>query len=105
MTSGEVIIGYKVKLIGTKSNRSAIGASVIVHYRGKKQAQAVMSQSSFYSANDPRLHFGLGAERSVDIDVNWPSGASEKFKNVSADQVVTIKESAGIISRNDIVTG
>ena len=43
-----------------KSNRSAIGARVTATYGGQRQAQEVLSQSSFYSANDPRLHFGLG---------------------------------------------
>ena len=51
----------KIKLIGTKSNRSAIGARVIVRYGKKVQAQEVLSQSSFYSTNDTRLHFGLGS--------------------------------------------
>lgn len=88
----------KVKLIGTKSNRSAIGARVIVHYAGKKQAQEVMSQSSFYSSNDPRLHFGLGNEKSADVEVRWPSGLQEKFKAVSADQLIVVKEGAGILS-------
>jgi len=87
----------KIKLIGTKSNRSAIGARVIVHYGGKKQAQAVLSQSSFYSSNDPRLHFGLGAEKTVDIEVHWPSGLAEKFKAVTVDQLLIIKETVGII--------
>ena len=87
----------KIKLIGTKSNRSAIGARVVVHYGGKKQAQAVLSQSSFYSSNDPRLHFGLGAEKTADLEVHWPSGLAEKFKAVTVDQVLTIKEAVGII--------
>jgi hypothetical protein len=88
----------KIKLIGTKSNRSAIGARVIVHYAGKKQAQEVMSQSSFYSSNDPRLHFGLGAEKSADIEIRWPRGGVEKFKAVAADQMIVVKEGAGIQS-------
>jgi len=87
----------KIKLIGTKSNRSAIGARVIVHYGGKKQAQAVLSQSSFYSSNDPRLHFGLGAEKTADVEVHWPSGLAEKFKAVTVDQLLIIKETVGII--------
>ena len=52
-----------MKLEGVNSNRSAIGARVLVHAAGKTQAQAVVSQSSFYSSNDPRLHFGLGSSR------------------------------------------
>ncbi len=68
----------KVKLEGVKSNRSAIGARVLVRYGGKVQAQAVLSQSSFYSCNDSRLHFGLGGSRAVDIEVYWPSGLHEQ---------------------------
>jgi hypothetical protein len=86
----------KIKLIGTKSNRSAIGARVVLRYGTKKQAQEVMSQSSFYSSNDPRLHFGLGAETNADVDVRWPSGLEEKFNAVAADQLVTLKEGSGM---------
>ncbi|PYV67962.1 MAG: RNA-binding protein [Acidobacteria bacterium] len=86
----------KVKLIGTKSNRSAIGARVVVHYGTKKQAQEVLSQSSFYSSNDPRLHFGLGTETSADVEIRWPSGLQEKLRGISADQLLVVKEGAGI---------
>ena len=82
----------KVKLIGVKSNRSAIGARVTAHYGGKQQAQEVLSQASFYSANDPRLHFGLGAVGVVDLDIRWPNGASERLNRVPADQLLTIRE-------------
>jgi hypothetical protein len=88
----------KIKLIGTKSNRSAIGARVVLHYGSRTQAQEVMSQSSFYSANDPRLHFGLGDETSADIEIRWPSGLQEKFKAVAADQLVVVKEGAGVLA-------
>ena len=88
----------KIKLIGTKSNRSAIGARVVLHYGSRKQAQEVMSQSSFYSSNDPRLHFGLGVETSAHIEVRWPSGLEEKFKAVAADQLVVIKEGTGVLA-------
>ena len=87
----------KVKLIGTKSNRSAIGARVVVHYGGKKQAQEVMSQSSFYSSNDPRLHFGLGAAKSADLEIRWPNGARENFKAVASNQLIVVKEGTGIV--------
>jgi hypothetical protein len=87
----------KVKLEGVKSNRSAIGARVLVRYGGKVQAQGVLSQSSFYSANDPRLHFGLGASSSVDIEIRWPNGLLEKFKNVGANQLVTLREGTGVV--------
>ncbi|HEV2305793.1 MAG TPA: CRTAC1 family protein [Candidatus Acidoferrales bacterium] len=87
----------KVKLVGTKSNRSAIGARVLVRYGKRVQAQAVVSQSSYYSASDPRLHFGLGAETRADIEIHWPSGHLETLKAVHSNQLVTIVEGAGII--------
>jgi len=87
----------KVKLEGVKSNRSAIGARVLVRYGAKVQAQAVLSQSSYYSCSDPRLHFGLGASGSVDIEIFWPNGLREKFKSVEANQLVTLREGTGIV--------
>jgi hypothetical protein len=87
----------KIKLIGTKSNRSAIGATVIASYGGRKQAQPVTSQASFYSANDLRLHFGLGSAESADLEVRWPSGARESFTKIAANRLVTIQEDKGII--------
>src|ERR1700746_3306770 len=93
----------KVKLEGTKSNRTAIGARVLVHYGGKTQAQALLSQSSFYSCNDPRLHFGLGNSTSADIDVYWPSGLHETFKQVKVNRLITIKEGVGLVPSRGIV--
>jgi hypothetical protein len=88
----------KVKLEGVRSNRSAIGSRVLVRYGGKVQAQAVVSQSSYYSCNDSRLHFGLGTFNSVDIDVYWPNGAHETYKRVAADQLVTLREGTGRVA-------
>ncbi len=87
----------KVKLIGTKSNRSAIGARVTVHYGEKVQAQEVQSQASFYSANDMRLHFGLGDVAKVNLDIRWPNGAVERVSDISADRLVTIREGSGVV--------
>ena len=87
----------KIKLIGVTSNRSAIGARVLVHYGGKVQTQAVLSQSSFYSANDPRLHFGLGDASTVDVEIFWPSSGRQAVHGISANQLVTIKEGLGVI--------
>jgi enediyne biosynthesis protein E4 len=88
----------KVKLEGVKSNRSAIGARVVARYGGKAQAQAVLSQSSFYSCNDSRLHFGLGGFNSVDLDIYWPNGLHEQYKKISANQLITLREGSGIVS-------
>src|SRR5262245_13648366 len=87
----------KVKLKGVKSNRSAIGARVLARYGGKTQAQAVLSQSSFYSCNDPRVHFGLGSAPSADLDVYWPNGLRESFKQVPANQLITLREGVGAV--------
>jgi hypothetical protein len=87
----------KVKLIGTKSNRSAIGARLLVRYAGKTQAQAVLSQSSYYSCNDSRLHFGLGQATVADLVIHWPSGITEKHPNVKCDQLITIREGHGLV--------
>jgi hypothetical protein len=89
----------KVKLIGVKSNRGAVGARVTARYGGKVQAQELLSQSSFYSANDSRLHFGLGAATMADLEIRWPNGGREVVKKVAAGQLVVIKEGSGIVDR------
>lgn len=85
----------KVRLEGVKSNRSAIGARVVVRYGGKVQAQEVLSGCSFLSSNDPRLHFGLGAATTADIEVRWPSGLIEHVHSASANQLLTLREGVG----------
>lgn len=86
----------KVLLVGTKSNRSAIGSTVIAKYGGKLQAQAVMAQSSFYSVNDRRLHFGLGPIKQAALEVHWTNGLVEHFPAVEANQLATLTEGQGI---------
>jgi hypothetical protein len=86
----------KVLLVGTKSNTSAIGSRVLVKYGGKVQAQAVMGQSSFYSVNDRRLHFGLGTNTHADIEIHWTNGLVEHFSGIAANQLVTVKEGHGM---------
>ncbi|MBS1854115.1 MAG: CRTAC1 family protein [Acidobacteria bacterium] len=87
----------KVKLIGVKSNRSAIGARVTVRYGDRVQAQEVLSQASFYSVNDFRLHFGLGLAERVDLEIRWPSGTKESIAKVAADRLIVIREGEGIV--------
>jgi enediyne biosynthesis protein E4 len=92
----------KVRLIGTKSNRSAIGARVLVHYGKRVQAQGLMSQSSYLSSNDPRLHFGLGEETAANIEVHWPNGLAEFAKQVAANRLVTFREGSGMVSASEL---
>jgi hypothetical protein len=90
----------KVKLVGTRSNTSAIGATVTAIYGGRRQAQAVLASSGYLSCGDRRLHFGMGAATSADLEIAWPNGVHEQVKNVDADQLVLVKEGAGIIRRD-----
>jgi hypothetical protein len=83
----------QVALEGRTSNRSAIGATVIVTAGAMRQARAVLSQSSYYSHDDLRVHFGLGARSRVDeIEVRWPGGQVQRLKDVEARKLVKITE-------------
>ena len=83
----------QVALEGRKSNRSAIGATVTVTAGGRRQARAVLSQSSYYSHDDLRLHFGIGAASRVEsIEVRWPDGRVQRLTNVQPRRVVKIVE-------------
>jgi len=88
----------KVKLVGTKSNRSAIGARVVVKAGESTQTQEVQSQSSFLSCNDFRLHFGLGQAKSAEVKIRWPTGEWQTLTNVTPNQLITVKEGTGIVS-------
>jgi hypothetical protein len=82
-----------IKLDGSRSNRSAIGATIVLTSRGIRQARAVLSQSSYYSHDDLRVHFGLGEAQLADqLDITWPSGYTQTLKNVEGHRLVTIKE-------------
>jgi hypothetical protein len=84
-------------LMGTKSNRAAIGARVTIHAAGATQFDEVRSGGSYLSQNDLRLHFGLGAAPKIDlVEVRWPTGKIESFKDVAADKIYTIVEGQGI---------
>jgi enediyne biosynthesis protein E4 len=82
-----------VRLQGVASNRSAIGAIVSVESGGKRQTSVLLSQASYLSVNDFRIHFGLGNNEKVDgVTVRWPSGATETFNGIRADRTVLLKE-------------
>jgi hypothetical protein len=89
-----------VQLIGTKSNRSAIGARVTVHAAGRRLIDEVRSGGSFCSQNDFRIHAGLGAATRADrIEVAWPTGATETIAGADADQLIVIREGSGVVKR------
>ena len=88
----------KVKLVGTKSNRTAIGARVDVLHGSRSQSQEVQSQSSYYSVNDFRLHFGLGKRAKADeVNIRWPSGRRESLKDLPGNRLVVIEEGRGVV--------
>jgi enediyne biosynthesis protein E4 len=85
------------KLVGTKSNRSAIGARVRVRTAGGAQMDEVRGGGSYYAQNDLRIHFGLGRDTKIDsVEVRWPNGLEEIWKDVAVDRFVTLKEGDGV---------
>jgi hypothetical protein len=87
------------KLVGTKSNRAAIGARITVKAAGFQQMAEVYGGSSYLSQNDLRLHFGLGAAAKMEwVEIRWPTGKVERLENVAADSIYTIVEGSGIQS-------
>ncbi|NWG13425.1 MAG: CRTAC1 family protein [Acidobacteria bacterium] len=89
-----------LKLAGTRSNCSGIGAKVRVTGGGLTQFDEVRSGGSYLSSPDSRLHFGLGPAVRVDrIEIEWPGGAAETIRDVTADQLLVIKEGSGVVRR------
>jgi hypothetical protein len=85
------------RLIGTKSNRSAIGARVTVYTSTMTQIDEVRGGGGYLSSNDQRLHFGLGGETIMKrVQIQWPSGSQEELKNVPDDAIYTVVEGKGI---------
>ncbi len=94
-----------VKTVGTRSNRDGFGARVEVTAGGLRQQAEARANSSFLSASDPRLHFGLGAATSVEsIVVHWPSGQLDRIAGEAVDQELVIKEGQGVTKRSNRVT-
>jgi enediyne biosynthesis protein E4 len=89
----------ELRLVGTRSNRDAIGASVTVRSGDLTQYDRVRTGGSYISGNELRLHFGLGTHATVDsFEIKWPTGAVEKIPNVPVDRILTIKEGSGIVA-------
>jgi hypothetical protein len=94
----------KIKTIGTKSNRSGIGARIkcVARFPGieqpVEQIDEVRSGGSYFSQNDLRAHFGLGKATKVDrLEIRWPSGHTDELKDLDVDRVVHVKEGQGIV--------
>jgi len=82
-----------LKLVGHRSNRDAIGAEVSVTTASGSQYATVSTASSYLSASDKRVHFGLGKEKLAQkVEIRWPSGIKQTLKDVAADQILEINE-------------
>ncbi len=89
----------RIKLIGTKSNRDGIGATVKLTAAGETQTQMLRSGSSYLSASELVLTFGLAHNDKADtIEIRWPSGQNDRLSNAAAGQTVTVTEGKGITS-------
>jgi hypothetical protein len=85
-----------IKLVGTRSNRSAIGARVRLITADGRQVQEVRGGGSYYSQNDQRVHFGLGKSTRIErLEIRWPNGLEERWMDVGIDRIVTLKEGSG----------
>ena len=87
-----------VRLIGTKSNRDGIGASLKLVSEGFTQFDQAKGGSSYMSASDPRIHFGLGKREKIEsLEITWPSGTVDKLASVPINQIITVKEGVGMV--------
>jgi enediyne biosynthesis protein E4 len=86
----------EIKTVGTRSNHTGIGARLALKTASRTQIDEVRSGSSYISNSDMRVHFGLGARPKIEyLEVRWPSGLEERFRNLPADTIVTVKEGSG----------
>jgi enediyne biosynthesis protein E4 len=91
--------GLRIKLVGTKSNRDGIGTEATVTAGKDRQTRTLSSGSSYLSSNELILTFGLASHSKADaIELRWPSGQVDHLSNVTANQIITIKEGQGIIA-------
>ena len=89
-----------VKLVGTQSNRNAIGARVRATAGGKTQVREVRAGSSYLGQHDLRVHFGLGRTTAIErLEIRWPNGQTETVPGITANQIVTITEGKGVTGR------
>ena len=89
-----------VQLVGTKSNRDGIGASLKLTSEGFVQVDQAKGGMSYMSASDPRIHFGLGKRAKIaSLEITWPSGQVDRLTSVPINQIITVKEGAGIVPR------
>ena len=88
----------EVLLIGTKSNRDGLGASLKITAGDWSHIEQSKGGMSYMSASDPRILFGLGKHTKIDsLEITWPSGLIDKLKDLPIDKIIAIKEATGIV--------
>ena len=88
----------EILLIGTRSNRDGIGASLKLTAEGVTHVEQAKGGMSYMSASDPRILFGLGKRSKIDsLEITWPSGQVDKLTNVPVDRIIAVKEGTGIV--------
>ena len=91
----------EVLLIGTRSNRDGVGASLKLTAEGFVEVEQAKGGMSYMSASDPRIHFGLGKRTKIDsLEITWPSGQVDRLTNVPTDKIIAVKEGTGIVPKN-----
>lgn len=91
----------EVLLIGTKSNRDGVGTVLTLKSEGVVQVEQAKGGTSYMSASDPRIHFGLGKRAKVDsLVITWPSGVVDTLRSVPVDAIIAVKEGTGIVPRS-----
>jgi hypothetical protein len=85
----------QLKLHGTQSNRSAIGARVVCRSGGRTQVKTVTNSVGYASSSDLRVHFGLDADRTASVEIHWPSGVMQQLSDLHVDQRMDVVEPAG----------
>ena len=86
-----------VKLRGTKSNRLGLGARLRVRAGSLHLTAEATTSGSLFSASDSRVHFGLGSEATVDLQIRWPSGKVQSLAGIPANRMIDVDEDRGIV--------
>jgi hypothetical protein len=91
----------EILLIGTRSNRDGVGASLKLTSEGITHVEQAKGGMSYMSASDPRILFGLGKRTKIEsLEITWPSGQVDRLTNVPIDRIIAVKEGTGIVPRN-----
>lgn len=89
----------EIRLVGTKCDREAIGAKVSIRYDGEHQSQQLVAGDGYLTANERIISFGTPVNTNVEVQVEWPNGATEQFNALATGQSVVIVEKGGLFSQ------